>query len=146
MKKQTGFTLIELIVVIVVLGILAATALPRFVDFKDDAASAAVQGVAGGISAASAVNYAGKAMNKSVSPSNLSGTAAQVCTTATLGGLLTSGWPQASSAGAYLAGAAASSPANCTGGTVTCEIAIDKNSSGTINAGDATATAGVTCY
>lgn len=57
MKRQQGFTLIELIVVIVILGILAATALPRFVNFQGDAAQAAVEGVAGAVTSASTINY-----------------------------------------------------------------------------------------
>ena len=55
MKKQTGFTLIELIMVIVILGILAATALPRFADFAGDARRAAVQGIAGALGASVSV-------------------------------------------------------------------------------------------
>jgi MSHA pilin protein MshA len=47
MKRQQGFTIIELIVVIVVLGILAATAIPRFANIGTEARIASIRGVEG---------------------------------------------------------------------------------------------------
>lgn len=60
MKKQGGFTLIELVVVIVILGILAVTAAPRFLNLQDDARKASLQGLKGAIDGAAGIVY-GKA-------------------------------------------------------------------------------------
>ena len=49
MKKQAGFTLVELVVVIVVLGILAAIAIPRYATYTRDARLAALNGLAGAV-------------------------------------------------------------------------------------------------
>nr|WP_035479828.1 type II secretion system protein [Aliagarivorans marinus] len=45
MKKQQGFTLIELVIVIVILGILAVTAAPRFLNLSSDARSSTLEGL-----------------------------------------------------------------------------------------------------
>ncbi len=60
MKRQGGFTLIELVVVIVILGILAVTAAPRFLNLQSDARISALQGLKGAMDGASGIVY-GKA-------------------------------------------------------------------------------------
>ena len=91
MKRQSGFTLIELVMVIVILGILAAVAIPKFVDLKGDAQTAATAGVVGAISSANTVNYA----VRSADPTKGVPTATLLCSVVVpnlLQGGLPSGW------------------------------------------------------
>jgi len=96
MTKQKGFTLIELVVVIVILGILAATALPKFVNMSGEAEIAAAQGVAGAIASGTSINYGAKKVSNA---SAVTLSAANVCTSTILGGILQGGVPSGFSIG-----------------------------------------------
>ena len=49
MKKDAGFTLIELVAVLVILALLGAMAVPRFTDVSNDALTAAKNGSIAGV-------------------------------------------------------------------------------------------------
>ncbi|MEI6893962.1 MAG: prepilin-type N-terminal cleavage/methylation domain-containing protein [Colwellia sp.] len=57
MKKEQGFTLIELVVVIVILGILAVTAAPKFINLQSDAKTATVMALGGALKSANSLVY-----------------------------------------------------------------------------------------
>ncbi len=57
MRRQSGFTLIELVTVIVILGILAVTAAPRFLNLQSDARVSVLNGLKGTVKSAVAMVY-----------------------------------------------------------------------------------------
>lgn len=58
MRRQSGFTLLELVIVIVVLGILAALAIPRFISLQREARIAVVDSLFNSLRSGSNVIYA----------------------------------------------------------------------------------------
>lgn len=62
MKRQQGFTLIELVVVIIILGILAVTAAPKFINLQGDARASTLQGLKGAIQGANSLVYSKAAL------------------------------------------------------------------------------------
>ncbi|WP_406037501.1 type II secretion system protein [Succinimonas sp.] len=105
MRKQNGFTLIELVVVIVILGILAATAAPKFMDLQKDARISAVNGLAGAIKSSVSMTFskailAGKDKTESGSYICNSGAATAECTSSSADAVeLVLGRPAATAAG-----------------------------------------------
>ena len=67
MKRQGGFTLIEMVVVIVILGILAVTAAPKFIDMQDDAKTGALSGLKSSVMSAAEIAHAGWLLDKTKS-------------------------------------------------------------------------------
>ncbi|RTR31239.1 prepilin-type N-terminal cleavage/methylation domain-containing protein [Shewanella atlantica] len=74
MKRQNGFTLIELVVVIIILGILAVTAAPKFINLQSDARQSALQGVKGAIQGANGLVFAKAALDGKEKSSTFTGT------------------------------------------------------------------------
>ncbi|MEI6896650.1 MAG: prepilin-type N-terminal cleavage/methylation domain-containing protein [Psychromonas sp.] len=58
MKKEQGFTLIELVMVIIILGVLAATVAPKFINLQYDARAATVMALGGALKSVNNLVYA----------------------------------------------------------------------------------------
>jgi type II secretory pathway pseudopilin PulG len=56
-KRESGFTLIELVIIIILLGVLAAIAVPRYVDMRDHAVKAGAQAILDAGRAAVSLDY-----------------------------------------------------------------------------------------
>ncbi|MEQ1919160.1 MAG: prepilin-type N-terminal cleavage/methylation domain-containing protein, partial [Elusimicrobiota bacterium] len=58
MKRQSGFTLIELMIVVAIIGILAAVAIPKFANLIRKSSEGQVKGNLGAMKSALSIYYA----------------------------------------------------------------------------------------
>jgi len=68
MKKQNGFTLIELMIVVAIIGILSAVAIPKFSDMLEKSREGATKGNVGAIKSAVSIYYGD---NQGIFPTDL---------------------------------------------------------------------------
>lgn len=146
MKRQQGFTIIELIVVIVVLGILAATAIPRFANVGVEARIASMRGVEGSMNSAREIirakwYAAGSATQATVSTADGTSVAVQTTPAARAGYPTAQGMDDALSVGGGIdctvaAGVTTCAPSGFAGCTVTyteATAAIDASALNTVS-------------
>lgn len=58
MKKEKGFTLIELVIVLILIGLLGAIAIPKFMDLQEEAKKNALKGALATVRSAINIYYA----------------------------------------------------------------------------------------
>ena len=97
MRRQTGFTLIELVIVIVVLGILAALAVPRFISLQREARIAVIDSLFNSVRSGSNIVYAKSA---AIGQSDLASGSVDLDGAAIAGGVVATvyGYPEATQA------------------------------------------------
>lgn len=117
-RKEGGFTLIELIIILVILGLLAAVAVPRYVDLRAQALRASAKATLDAGRAAITLDFASKVVNSGSYTTIFSGTGDMAAGSANLTNLeaLLEGTPTYPGSGGATPGAycsAAATTADC---------------------------------